>query len=134
MIEYAGVEASLRRALPEFGAVIDEHLRDNEGEFLAHLVLGDLTRFVLAALTEGDRDVVERALTWAETALAEGDDLTRELIAVSFVENVGASEPENAPFIATWPANLLREATVQGYRPKRRWRLGRGDGGRSPVQ
>jgi len=35
----------LRQRLPEFGPAIDEHLEDNFGELLLHVLTGDLARF-----------------------------------------------------------------------------------------
>jgi hypothetical protein len=103
-------------AVPEFRDPLESHLQDNSGEVLPHVLFGDLTRFVLAARREDRQDVVVRALTFLETALAEGDREVKELVAVSFVENIGPWDPSMAEFVETWPSGLQAEAVRQ-----RRW-------------
>ena len=106
--------------VPDFQPVLDEHRHDNEG-VLPHVLFGDLTRFVLDARANDDADRVTRSLTFLDRALRDGDDYVQNLVAVSFVENVGPSDPAQADFIATWPTALRNEARRQrDWRPSRR--------------
>ena len=69
--------------------LFDEHLEDNFGEVLPHLLLGDMTR-QLVGQTAGPgafRDT-EAALRQLEDEFASGTDEVKELIAVSFLENL----------------------------------------------
>jgi len=110
----------LRAAVPEFADMIDQHLA-TYGELLAHLLFGDLARFALAAHERGDKDVVRRCFDYLEKELDEGDDLTRNLVKVSFVENIDLEDANVWSFVEEeWPPTLRAEATSQ-----RVWRWGR---------
>jgi hypothetical protein len=116
-LEYSEVATALRVALPEFAAAIDEHVADND-EMLPHVLFGDLTRFVIDGYQRGDNDLVRRALAFLDNALREGDDAVQNLVGVSFVENVGPWDPNQAHFIASWPDGLRLEAEQQrDWRP-----------------
>jgi hypothetical protein len=83
---------------PDFEAVRVEHLRDNFGELLPHLLMADLLRYVALALGAPDkldglavppsRQEVSAILAVLDRGLAEGDAATDNAIAVSFVEYV----------------------------------------------
>ena len=107
------VVPELMRRLPEFKAAVDQHLADNFGELLLHPLFGDLSRFVLAAHERGDSDLVLRSLGFLEDAFRNGDEYVENLVTVSFVENIGPSNEEQAAFIDTWPLRLRTEAHRQ---------------------
>ena len=116
-LAYSGVTDALRESLPEFSDAIDEHVADYD-EVLPHLLFGDLTLFVLKAQDDGDDEIVRRALAFLDGALREGDDAVQNLVGVSFVENVGPWDPNQAAFIASWPEALRLEAEQQrDWRP-----------------
>ena len=81
---------------PGFEAVRAEHLRDNFGELLPHLLMADLLRYVALALGAPDElhglaapaseHEVSAILAVLDRGLAEGDAATDNAIAVSFVE------------------------------------------------
>lgn len=114
-VTYEKVTDELAEAVPEFRSTIQEHIADN-GEALQHVLFGDLTRFVEAAWEEGDEELVRRCLAFLESALTNGDEKTNNLVAVSFVENVGPWDKEKSGFIETWPTGLRAEARRQGWR------------------
>ena len=93
----------------------DAYNEEDHGEVLPHLLFGDLTRFLLRAHSRGQGDVVDRCVRFLERAARYGDEMVVELVAVSFVENVGPWEPEMSGFISTWPARLQEIATEQGW-------------------
>jgi hypothetical protein len=111
------VVPALLARVPELANVYEEHLRTFEGEALESVLFGDLTRFVIEAYQRGDRDLVDRCLEFLELALATGDEYVENLVAVSFVENVGPWDPEQRRFIRSWPRRLRKEA-----RRQRDWR------------
>ena len=108
------VAPALVGAVPEFNAALDEHLEDMDGELLPHLLFGDITRFVVAALEEGSVELVQRTLQFLEGAIRDGDQYVQELVAVSFIENIGVWEPEMAPLVLQLPPALRAEACAQG--------------------
>jgi hypothetical protein len=103
---------ALRSTVPEFGPTIDDHVEEC-GETLPHVLFGDLTRFLLAAHARGDADVELRSLAILDEALREGDDQVQNLVAVSFVENVGPWDPTQREFTESWPDALRDEARRQ---------------------
>ncbi|RVX39735.1 hypothetical protein EDD27_2100 [Nonomuraea polychroma] len=91
------------------------HITDYH-EVLPHVLFGDLTGFVLHAHQQGDEELVRRCLTFLALAMKSADARVCELVAVSFVENVGPWDPATADFIASWPDALRDEASDQGWR------------------
>ena len=100
----------LREAVPEFAPEMDAHLSDNFGEVLNHLLFANLVRFMLAARNRGDDALVSRVLVFADLVLREGDDKARNVIEVSFVENVVGGLDAPWSFVATWPRALRDDA------------------------
>jgi hypothetical protein len=111
---YGTVHEELRLAVPEFGPAVDEHVAEYD-EVLQHVLFGDLTRFVLAAHERGDREVEERCLGFLDRAVRDGDDEVKNLVLVSFVENIQPWDPSRADFIGSWPS-ALRGAAVRAQR------------------
>ena len=114
-LTYDTLDAVLVDAIPEFRSALDEHLRDHDGEVFQHVLLGDFTRFVLAARDRGDHALVDRCLAVLELAAQSPRPRMTNLVAVSFVENVAPWEPHVQSFVATWPDGLRRMAVQQGW-------------------
>ncbi|WP_412745542.1 hypothetical protein [Krasilnikovia sp. MM14-A1004] len=113
-LSFDGVVGSVVEAVPELREALAEHVRDND-EVLQHVFFGcDLVPFVVAAWKQGDTELVGRCLEVLEAAMASPDPRTRELVSVSFVEQVGPWDPDVKPFVATWPAALAAEAALYG--------------------
>lgn len=68
--------------------LLEEHLEDNDGEVLAHLVMSDVVRWLVEHRDERDR--CQAVWSWLERAFQRGDDLEKDLIAVSGVEMIPA--------------------------------------------
>jgi hypothetical protein len=82
-------EAFVRCLARKFSAVdsiLHEHLVDNE-ELLPHVFFGDLTRYILK--DTADRQAVAQDL---EDTFSRGNSSVRDLIAVSFIENLETRE------------------------------------------
>jgi len=79
---------------PSFEPVLAEHLSDNDGELLPHLLMGDLLRFVGARVGKQANDSVEVVLLLdlLEREVAGGNADTENVIAVSFLEDLEAEE------------------------------------------
>lgn len=69
----------------ELTPVLAEHLEDNDGELLPHLVMADIFRW-LVDHREGDPEVCRSILGWLEREYARGPEEVRGLITVSGVE------------------------------------------------
>ncbi|WP_127932204.1 DUF7674 family protein [Nonomuraea polychroma] len=115
MLTYEHIADRLVQEVPEFSSVLHGHITDYH-EVLPHVLFGDLTGFVLHAHQQGDEELVRRCLTFLALAMKSADARVCELVAVSFVENVGPWDPATADFIASWPDALRDEASDQGWR------------------
>jgi len=82
-------------AAPEIQALVDEHVANNHGELLGHVLIPDVERFVASRFTG---QIVEPAtvvptesevrgmMAALDAAMRSGDKYTRSAIAVSFLE------------------------------------------------
>ena len=112
-LAYSVIHEQLVQAVPEFEHELAAHLEENFGKPLPHVLFGDLTRFVLAAYAAGDADLVERCLRFLEEAMGASDNMVRNLVQVSFVENVRPWDPAMELFVGSWQALLRAEAERQ---------------------
>ena len=65
--------------------LLEEHLEDNEGEFLPHLVMSDIIRWMIQHFL--DQEFVCRSIVaWLERAYVRGPETVREMIVVSGLE------------------------------------------------
>ncbi len=96
---------------PRLKSIFDEHVSDNFGEVLPHLFFGDLTRYVISRLLDVESGVgpkhadaeqeLRALLNDLEDAYATGDEEIRELISVSFLENL-PRPGEEASGVRAW--------------------------------
>lgn len=71
--------------------VLAEHLDDNDGEVLPHLLLSDIVRWLVER--RGDSAQIGQIWAWLEAAYIHGDEDERDLIATSAVEMI--PDPEH---------------------------------------
>ena len=83
--------------IPELQPVYDEHMRFYRDELLSHLLMWEVTQFIVNAYnrsTTADpdaqhlREVVDRTLAFMEQAITSSDYQVWNLIVVSFLENL----------------------------------------------
>jgi hypothetical protein len=87
----------LLERVPELRPVYDKHVHDCD-ELLPYVFLGDVTRYVVQQIRLGEtgpETPVERILGFLEQCMAFGDEHVKELVSVSFIENL--LEHEDAP-------------------------------------
>lgn len=99
---------SHRELLP----VLEEHLEDNEGEVLPHLVMADVMRW-LVAHRASEPQVCQAVVDWLETKFLAGPDEVCGLITVSGVEMI----PEPGQ-----PGSELRDLLGPALREVDPWR------------
>jgi hypothetical protein len=82
---------------PALTTLLEDHVKDNFGEVLPHVFLGDVTRHVIALVrAPGSEDSlavrreVKTILDTMEHGYATGSPEVQELIAASFLENLPA--------------------------------------------
>lgn len=84
--EAAFVERLLS-AVPRLTGAYKSHVADNDG-LLPHVFMGDVTRYAIAESKNPNSSTLAPLLAFLEDELNAGGANTRELIAVSFVENL----------------------------------------------
>ena len=97
---------SLVSQVSELRPVLDEHIRQND-ELLPHVWMGDVTRFVVELYTDSAQKtgvakassfhILETILRAFEAEMESGDDEVKELIGVSFLENLDPEAQYYAP-------------------------------------
>ena len=68
--------------------VLEEHLVDQEGEVLPHLIMADVERWARTALRQGKHQEVQQVLEHLEEEFRGPDDDVREVISASFLEHL----------------------------------------------
>ena len=100
----------LVRDCDEARPIVEEHLRDFEGEVLLHLLVADVLRLAIALFEANEIAALDRCLRVVATGLADGDEYVRNAVAVSFVEDTPWWDEKMYPFISAWPEALQAEA------------------------
>lgn len=77
----------LARMFPDLAPLLSQHIVESHG-ILPHIFMGDVTRYVLSG-GQNRRQIVEHL---DRSLGAKGGDDVQNLIAVSFVENIGPDE------------------------------------------
>jgi hypothetical protein len=99
--------------VPSARLVVDEHLTDQEGDLLLHVLMADLGRYAQSAFDHGDMATSDALLAVVDDALRHGDADVVNAVQVSFVENLGPWDSAMRPFISSWPKPLRDEAGRQ---------------------
>lgn len=83
----------LAHVVTSIAPVLQEHLDDNDGVVLPHIVMADIERWA-ESVVQANSDDLAVLLNELEAAFASGDEDVTELIAVSFLEHIPrAPEP-----------------------------------------
>ena len=85
----------LLERVPELHPIYEEHIADYD-EVLPHVLMGDVTRFVIdlhkkswaRGRAEQEKKTLSSILEILEGALKSGNDQLQELVVVSFLENL----------------------------------------------
>ncbi len=77
----------LVRDCPECVPIIEEHLRDFDGEVLLHLVVADVLRLAIAMFERHNTEGLGRCLSAVAAGLTDGDEYVQNAVAVSFIED-----------------------------------------------
>jgi hypothetical protein len=109
-LEFTAMVAGVDR---EAQQVVQEHLEDNDGELLLHLLVADLLRLAHTWFELGMTDALTRLLAVVGAGLTDGDEGVENAVAVSFVEDSGWWDQASQAFIAAWPAALQAEVARQ---------------------
>ena len=99
-LTYDAFVPKLLADLPGFKVIYDEHLRDYD-TVLPHVLVGDLTRYVIASYRQmrtdasgQARQIVNRALALLEQAMQSSEARLQELVSVSFLENLHQADED----------------------------------------
>ena len=105
---------------PELGAILEEHIKDNLGEILPHVFFGDVARYTSSLFPAAPRGglllrrELRDLLDYLEATYSSGDEELRELISVSFLENLPRPGELGAQIREMLGPNLSRQLRVIG--------------------
>lgn len=105
--EVAFVGALVHR-FPILVPLLQEHLDDYDG-LLPHVFLGDVTRWVLGRGLPSGSSEARAVLDFIEACFAQGTEHERELISVSFLENLPRAGEAGAEWRDQLGPELQRE-------------------------
>lgn len=114
----AAFVGSMVARFPGLSALLEEHIKDNHGEMLPHVFFGEVTRYILSLLLAASggglspRRELRDILTYLEEAYAAGDEELRELISVSFLENLPRPGEAGAEVREMVGPNLRRQLQI----------------------
>jgi hypothetical protein len=80
---------------PQLLGHLEEHLQDNAGEVIPHVLMGEYERWAESLAHDRHLDL-ERLFRMLEQAYESGDEDVRNLIEVSFVEQLPYPDEANA--------------------------------------
>ena len=116
LLSYENIVDVLIEKVPELRLVLEEHLHDQGGELLRHVFFGDLTRFVMrqvrsrvTGIDSSSSNTLARILDVLEQASISPDDNLRDLVGVSFLENLDPSDDGYEELKAVLGPNLKQE-------------------------
>ncbi len=105
---------------PSLSTLLEEHIKDNLGEMLPHVFFGEVARYILSLLLAARggglpaRRELRDILSYLEEAYAAGDEELRELISVSFLENLPRPGEAGGEVREMVGPNLRRQLQVIG--------------------
>lgn len=85
--EEAAFVGALVHRFPMLLPTLQQHLDDYDG-LLPHVFLGDITRWIVEKFDSEDDSQIKGLLIFIEDCFSEGNENERELITVSFLENL----------------------------------------------
>jgi hypothetical protein len=95
---------------PELMPLLQEHLNDFDDTFLPHVLMGDITRWIVLQFHQDPNDpTLRQMLSFIEAAFERASHDDRELIAVSFLENLPRVGQEDADIRAILGPALQNE-------------------------
>lgn len=102
----------LIQAFPVLSPLLEDHLKDQEGELLPYLLMADVERWAEAEVVH-QRDHVSDLIAWLEREFASGGNDIKDLIGVGFVEMVPHT-PEGDPILQNLGPHLRDVAEQMG--------------------
>ena len=103
--------------VPEFQPIYEEHINEHD-ELLPHVLMGALRRYVVDMFRKslGNesnarhlRQVVAKIFSFLESAMASSDAKLRDLVSVSFLENLDATDKVYEKIKALFGPHLKEE-------------------------
>ena len=103
---------ALVRCIDELKPIYDQHIKDND-LLLPHVFLGDVTRYVVeTALRNSDDKSIQDLLSLFEEALCDGPEEVKELVVVSFLEDLIGEEHALKVLKRKMPIHLRKQLNL----------------------
>ncbi len=109
VINFKSFVKLLLETVPELIPVYDEHIDDYD-KLLEHVFMGDVTRFVEQLYSDNsDSECLARLLEFLDRAFSTDDEKLKELVSVSFLENLSRDKKSFEGIRILLSANLAKE-------------------------
>ena len=109
----------LVESIPALTPILAEHRSDNFGEILPHAFMSDVSRWYLARVRQRDFADAGEFATYLDAEYVNGSAYVRDLLAVSFIENLPWEHEENALAVRSTlgPVLQARQREMWSWRP-----------------
>ena len=118
-ISYERFIEELLSEIPELKDIYEEHIKDCDEE-LPHIFMEDVFRYVKENINNGVPEYIVRLMKFLNEAMASSDENTKELISVSFLDNLEVVDNASLKRIETLlGSNLKKELKkIKKWKPK----------------
>ena len=109
----------LVESIPALSPILAEHRSDNFGEILSHPFMGDVSRWYLARLRQGDLVGARELAKYLDLEYMSGSAYVQDLLAVSFIENLPWEHEDEARGVRSTlgPALQARQQEMWAWLP-----------------
>jgi hypothetical protein len=108
----------LAERFPAVRSILDQHLADNFGEVLPHVLMGEIAQYIVDLAVEANESELQGVLDSLEVEFERGSEEVQELLAVSFLENLPRPPAPGCELRRQLGPNLSRElARMEAWRP-----------------
>lgn len=109
--------SNIANRIPALLPLLQEHLSDQSNEILPHVLMADITRWILSRVHDhGIKDeVVQKFVSALEEAFHGGSNQIDELIAASFLENLPHAGQAGAEIRTLLGPRLRKQMDIIGF-------------------
>lgn len=91
---FSTIVSQLVARFPELQPLYDENYDDENGKILSHPFFGDLTQYITELSHHDDKKTqLKNIINFLEEAMNSPDELVKDLIVASFIENLERDDP-----------------------------------------
>lgn len=105
---------SLKNINQDIKNIYNDHISDYD-EILEHLLLADITRYLISNIDKSNNQTCIDLIGFINTAYSKGDDGLKELVSLSFLENLPQSDKSYSLIKEMLSNELKKELVLYEY-------------------